>query len=200
MSAIDRDQKVNLSLASVLIIDASAHSLEIMVQIVKGFGAQDIHRAQTLTEAERVLRRTNVDLILIDPALKDEDGVGFIRTLRAEGKEPNRFVPIILISGFAPASKVGAARDSGANFFIVKPVSPKVLLERILWIARDNRPFVAMDDGYQGPDRRFKFAGPPIGSDGRRGSDLKDPITDASEPNMSQSEIDALLKPQKVSL
>jgi len=41
-----------------------------------------------------------------------------------------------------------------------KPVSPQVLFDRILWVARVPRPFI--DAGvYVGPDRRFKAEKPP---------------------------------------
>ena len=69
------------------------------------------------------------------------------------------------------------------------------MLERILWIAREQRPFVA----YAGPDRRFKFDGPPEGGAGRRRDDLSKDVGDAVAPNMSQDQIDALLSVKRVS-
>lgn len=200
MSTPDSAAKINLALTSVLLLDASAHSLEIIAQIVKGFGAQEIHRCTTIAEAERVLQRSAIDLILVDPDLKDEDGFEFLRALRNNGPARNRYAPIILLSGHARSSSVARARDTGANFFVVKPISTRVLLDRILWIGRDPRPFVAVDSGFCGPDRRFKFIGPPDGSEGRRAEDLSADLGAANEPNMSQLDIDSLIKPQKVSL
>ncbi len=51
--------------------------------------------------------------------------------------------------------RVAEARDCGANFVVTKPFSPALLLERILWVARDTRPFLEVGD-YLGPDRRFR--------------------------------------------
>ena len=51
--------------------------------------------------------------------------------------------------------RVAEARDCGANFVVTKPFSPTLLLERILWVARDSRPFLEVGD-YLGPDRRFR--------------------------------------------
>jgi hypothetical protein len=67
------------------------------------------------------------------------------------------------------------------------------MLERILWVAREQRGFVACDS-YAGPDRRFKFDGPPAGGPGRRRDDLSADVGDAVMPNMSQDQIDALLQ------
>ncbi|MGC5376454.1 hypothetical protein ACPXAO_23390, partial [Salmonella enterica] len=58
-------------------------------------------------------------------------------------------------------------------------------------------PFVECDS-FIGPDRRFKNMGPPPGTNGRRKTDVQEDLGEATAPNMSQSEIDALLKPTKV--
>src|SRR5665213_2141524 len=62
---------------------------------------------------------------------------------------------------------VERARDCGSNIVLAKPVSPQSLLERIIWIAREKRPFVNCGS-YMGPDRRFHDTGPPAGVQGRR--------------------------------
>jgi hypothetical protein len=67
----------------------------------------------------------------------------------------------------------------------------------MIFVSRDPRPFVECDN-YIGPDRRFKNTGPPAGTMGRRKTDVHDEIGEATEPNMSQDEIDAFLKPTKV--
>lgn len=192
--------RINLSLASVLLLDASEHGLDILTQVVKGLGAQDVHRCMTAVEAEALVNRVPVDLILVDPNLKDEDGYKFIRNVRRSSTAAVRVVPIILISGFSTANNVARARDVGANFFVAKPITPKVLLDRILWIGRDTRQFVDVEGSYCGPDRRFKFEGPPPGCEGRRADDLRPPLGDANAPNMSQDEVAFMIKPQRVQL
>ena len=91
------------------------------------------------------------------------------------------------------------ARDCGANYIIAKPITPKTIMDRILWIAREDRMGIDCDT-YVGPDRRFRRLGPPAGMVGRRSGDLNDEIGAAVEPNMSQDEIDSVMKPQKVSV
>ena len=65
------------------------------------------------------------------------------------------------------------ARDCGANFILARPLSPEVLLERILWIAREKRHFISCSS-YVGPDRRFHEAGPPVGMPERRTTEPQD--------------------------
>lgn len=197
MSELDPKARINLTKAVVLIVETTTHAAEMLGQILKGFGVYETHRCTSTAEAEKLIKTKAFDLILIDPDVKDGNGYEFLRNLRASMVEPNCFAPIVLMSGHARVSKVKLARDTGASFFVSKPIAPNVLLERILWIARDKRPFVEAGK-YIGPDRRFKFEGPPPDSDGRRSTDLKDPLGDAMDPNMSQNEIDGLMKPQRV--
>lgn len=60
-----------------------------------------------------------------------------------------------MTAGHVRRSRVAEARDCGANFLVTKPFSAAMLLERVLWVARDTRPFLQVGD-YLGPDRRFK--------------------------------------------
>jgi DNA-binding response OmpR family regulator len=108
-------------------------------------------------------------------------------------------MPVVLTMGHARPTQVHKARDSGANFVVTKPIAPKVLLERIFWVAREERPFIETKN-YLGPERRFKREGPPIGKPGRRRGDLHEELGAASTPNLSQDQIDGLMKPQRATL
>lgn len=90
------------------------------------------------------------------------------------------------------------ARDCGAHYIVKKPLTPVVMLERILWIARESRPFIECDV-YVGPERRHKNEGPPNGVPRRR-DDLPPEVGDAQEPNLSQDQVDNLFSSRKVTL
>lgn len=198
-TGLDPETRVNLAKASILVLEASQHAADVLGQMLKGFGVGEVHRATALEEATRILKSLTVDLIIADPKLRDGDAYDYLREIRQSKDAPYRYVPFILASGHSTRNDVRRARDTGANFFIAKPISPAVLLQRILWVAKDRRPYVEVG-AYVGPDRRFKFEGPPVGQDGRRESDLTEPLPDAAAPNMSQSEIDDFIKPQRVVL
>jgi hypothetical protein len=74
--------------------------------------------------------------------------------------------------------------------------SPRgVLLERILWVARDKRPFVECES-YVGPDRRLKNLVPPPAAQHRPVAR----VARVTQPNMSQDEIGGLLQPMKAAI
>jgi CheY-like chemotaxis protein len=162
--------RINLERAVVLVVDNSL-GLDILSSIFLGFGVRNLHRSQTLAEAREIVQSYQVDLIVMESLLPDQDVYEFVQALRRSETAENRFAPIVLLSAHTAASKVRRARDSGANFLIGKPISAKVLLERIMWVAREKRQFLETDT-FVGPDRRFHDIGQPEGTPGRRKSDV----------------------------
>jgi DNA-binding response OmpR family regulator len=176
---------INFENVTLLALDQSLHSCKILSQIVRGFGIRRVQACTGAAEARRALQTAKFDLMLADPAVDGEEGILLLRWLRRQERNPNRFVPIILISGHSTPTLVRRSRDCGANYFVTKPLTPATLLERILWVARDKRPFVEVGE-YLGPDRRFKQDGPPDGGIGRRGSDAELTVTDDAAENETQ--------------
>ncbi|NGM50317.1 response regulator [Caulobacter sp. 602-2] len=191
--------RINLERATVLVLDDNGASLDILSGVVSGFGVRTLHRAESVRDAQALVKIHTFDLIISDVQMPEVDGYEFIQWLRREAPEQNRYVPVILVTGHTRISQVFKNRDAGSNFTVAKPITPKILLERIFWVAREERAFIECDT-YIGPDRRFKHEGPPPGTDGRRKDDLQGEVGDAQEPNMSQEEINNLMKVAKVQI
>lgn len=198
MSALDWNTKINLTGATVLAVDRSAQTLTMLDEILRGFGVGARHLCATAKEARAIFEGGAIDLIVVDVANEDE-GARFLAWARRSGIAPNNVAPVIATMGHVCKKDLMRARDSGANFVLTKPLKADVLLQRIQWIARENRAFVETPS-YVGPDRRFRNMGPPAGTQGRRADDLSLAVGDALEPNMEQNEIDTLFKPQRVQL
>ena len=145
----------NFNGAVTMVIDDSPFALELTAQAILGFGIKVRHACGSAAEAIAVLRDHPVDLILVDCEMPGMSGYEFVRWLRRSALEPNAFAPVIMTAAHVRRSKVSEARDCGANFLITKPFSAGALLERIVWVARDARPFLEVGD-YFGPDRRFR--------------------------------------------
>ena len=63
---------------------------------------------------------------------------------------------------------------------LYRPEAAALLLERILWMARDPRPFVEAGD-YIGPDRRFRDEDLPEGMEERRADRIRPPAANTGE-------------------
>lgn len=190
---------VNLEQVTVLLIDDNAQALDILSSVVQGFGVKEQIRCTSATEASRIMKHRLVDLILVDCAMPEMDGYDFVHWLRRETPKPARLTPIIMLTGHASSTKVFKSRDCGASFVVTKPLTPAVLLQRILWLAANEREFIECD-AYVGPDRRVRSFGPPLGEVGRRAGDLSTHVGEAVESNMDQTDIDSLIKPRRVAL
>jgi DNA-binding response OmpR family regulator len=176
---MDPKRWINLERVTVMVLEQSDHGRKITSQILRGFGIRDIHACRSLDEARALTRQLELNLIIADPGALDGEGMEFLRWLRRANGNVNRFVPIILASGHSTGAAVILSRDAGANFFVARPFTPKVLLDRIMFVARDKRPYVEAGS-YVGPDRRWKGDAPPSGIPGRRTSDVNSEVDETN--------------------
>ena len=144
---------VSLSRVRFLIVDDNTHAVNLVKAMLRGFGADQLYDAQTVDAAQRRMKITPCDIVILDYMLGAEEGVTFARWLRNDPESPAPYTPIILLTGHADRPKIMAARDAGVNEFCVKPVTPADLMKRIAWVIDRARPFVRSQT-YFGPDRR----------------------------------------------
>jgi DNA-binding response OmpR family regulator len=113
------------------------------------------------------------------------DGLEFTQMIRTAEDSPFPFVPIIMMTGHTDRTKVTAARDSGVNELVAKPISAKTLLDRIVAVIDRPRSFVKTST-YTGPcRRRGGGSGKDYGGALRRKSDTK---AKADQSNESKEE------------
>ena len=149
---------INLTGAVTMVVDDSNFAAEITSSALLGFGIRTRYSCRNAPDAQSILAGTEIDLLVVDCEMDGMSGFELVEWLRRSGP-PNAFVPVIMTAGHIRRSMVARARDCGANFIITKPFSAAGLLERIVWVARDGRPFPEVGD-YFGPDRRFQSAEP----------------------------------------
>ncbi|MES1200407.1 MAG: response regulator [Pseudomonadota bacterium] len=164
---------INLQASTILFVDDNLMSLEILNSVFYGFGAKDRLKCTSIEDAKRIVQTRRVDLIFLDTGFPNDGWYHYMQWLRREAPDPACFTPVIVISGHSTRALVRKARDSGAHFTIAKPITTGILLNRLAWIAHEQRPFVR-NRIFAGPDRRWKNNGAPPGMSGRRASDPRD--------------------------
>lgn len=87
------------------------------------------HHCATLEEAEKQLKIKIPDLILLDIGLGEEYGLDIYD--KPENQEKLKLTKVIVLSGANTPADVSVAVSIGVNDYIVKPVSPDVLLAKI---------------------------------------------------------------------
>lgn len=153
---------LNLSGMTTLIADGDSFTRGITSQIIRGFGAEECVVVDSGANASQQFSRRSFDLCILEARLEDMSSADLVRWIRRLKDGQTRFMPIIVLTSYTQRHFVAAARDSGANLVVKKPVSPRVLFDRISWIARCERPFIETDLFF-GPDRRFRNVDPADG-------------------------------------
>lgn len=80
-------------------------------------------------EAEEVLRREPIDLILLDLALPGEDGLSFCKRIKAQ--ERYRGIPVVAFSAFPRQIYESRAREVGCSDYLDKPFHPRDLIAAV---------------------------------------------------------------------
>ena len=150
---------INLTGAVTMVVDDSSFSAEITTSALLGFGIRTRYSCRSAPEAMEILGEAEIDLLVVDCEMPGMDGFEMVRWLRRSGP-PNAFVPVIMTAAHIRRSMVDKVRNCGANYIVTKPFSAASLLERIVWVAQDNRPFLEVGE-YFGPDRRFREGAAP---------------------------------------
>ncbi len=167
-----RDSAIfNLESAVTMVVDDSTFALELTTQALLGFGIKTRYVCHSAAEAKSILQDSDIDLLVVDADMPGTSGYELVRWLRRANLEPNSFVPVILMAPHVRRKNLDEARNCGANFLVTKPFSATPLLERVIWVARDQRPFLTVGD-YFGPDRRFRDLAPKDGEE-RRSDKIK---------------------------
>lgn len=102
--------------------------------MLEAVGVENLLLTNCVADARLSLRIHAPDIILLDRQLRDGDGLSLLRRVRASVDRVRATIPIIMLTAHGDEATVLAARDSGANAFLVKPVSAERLIRRIAWI------------------------------------------------------------------
>jgi two-component system, chemotaxis family, chemotaxis protein CheY len=149
-----------------LVVDDNTNMRRIIRMLLAGLGARTILEAEDGASALELFRDHMPDIVITDWVMPVLDGLDLVRMLRNEKESANPFVPIIIVTAYTDRTRVLQARDAGVTEFVAKPVSAKVLHERISAIVLRPRDFIRTKTFF-GPDRR-RFTMPNFSGDERR--------------------------------
>lgn len=146
---------MRFDLLKILLVDDNHHMRQILAEVLRAIGVQNVFEAADGARALQMLRDNMIDIVMTDLAMQPVDGIDFVRLLRNSADSPNPMVPVIMITGHSTTRRVAEARDVGVSEFLSKPITARGVIERINRVVGSPRPFVRTRD-YFGPDRRRK--------------------------------------------
>src|SRR5690606_27674989 len=92
--------------AKILVIDDMQPMLGLVSSILKIFGFTDVLTANNAEKGFALFCQQNPDLVLTDWLMEPYDGIELTRRIRTSKESPNRFVPIIMMTGYSHRIRV----------------------------------------------------------------------------------------------
>jgi two-component system alkaline phosphatase synthesis response regulator PhoP len=118
---------------SILVVEDDEDILELL-RYNLGKEGYRVTGAGSGEDALKAMQEKPPDLILLDLMLPDLDGLEVCRRLKQDGR--TRHLPIIMLTAKGEESDIVAGLELGADDYVTKPFSPRVLLARVRSILR----------------------------------------------------------------
>jgi CheY-like chemotaxis protein len=122
---------------TILIVEDEKDSREVLRLYLEGKGAR-VHQAENVSAALKILDGLEVapNLIISDIGMPEENGLTFIRRVRAASDETVASTPAIALSAFATGDYKSHALEAGFHQYVTKPFDPQSFAQVVIELAR----------------------------------------------------------------
>lgn len=139
-----------------LMLESNGFMRSLTGGLLRDAGFRNVLVVSNVHSARYLMRELNPGLILTDwnrVAEREEDRLRLIRSIREDDRAGYRKAPIVMITAPKSRSEVETARDAGVTEFLVTPISPAILRQRLGSLTERSRQFIEAAR-FVGPDRR----------------------------------------------
>lgn len=137
---------LNLEEIDIVVVDDNPGMIKILMTILSAF---KVKRSRYYTSAEQALTdmiSEPPNILITDWVMSPIDGMDMLQTMRNKAMHPLCNTAIIILTGEPSRKNMVNALDNAASYFMAKPLSPTVLLERIKWVCNDDRDYTFNGD------------------------------------------------------
>lgn len=138
----------------VLIADSNAYTRRLTRSMLTNLGCKSVYETADGGGTIDAVRSLGPDVVIMDWDMPVLDGREVMKVVRAPGVFPKPNVPAIMLSDRGLRSRVTAAIRLGVHEFLVRPISPQTLQQRLLGIVLKPRPMVRAGKYYIPMPRR----------------------------------------------
>lgn len=150
--------KIAFERLSFAVVEDNIHMRRLIRTLLYSFGSREIYEAEDGAAGLEAVEMYSPDILITDWMMPIFDGLEFIQMIRNPQGCSNAYIPIIMLTGHSERKRVKQARDAGVTEFLCKPFSANLLMDRIVHIVQNPRPFVNTPD-YFGPKPRPALIG-----------------------------------------
>jgi DNA-binding response OmpR family regulator len=108
-----------------------------LIRMTLEFQGHAVIEASDGAQGLALARSENPDLILLDVLMPGVDGLGVARMLHDDPVLSR--IPVIMLSAMGGAQDIEAGLQAGVKAYLVKPFSPRELLDKVSRLIRDRR-------------------------------------------------------------
>lgn len=98
-----------------------------------------VTQTASVAQARQALRENSFDLAIVDWMLPDVSGLECLRSIRKD--EVTQHLPVIMLTARSDERDITTGLDAGADDYMLKPFSPRVLVSRIRALLRRSNDF-----------------------------------------------------------
>jgi two-component system chemotaxis response regulator CheY len=121
---------------SVLIVDDMRSMRSIVTGVLNDMGFKDLHEARDGSEALSILRSKKIDLVISDVEMPKMDGMELLEEV--EKDEELKDIPFIMLTAMNSREKVLEILGHKVQDFVLKPINPQMLEQRVQAFLNDN--------------------------------------------------------------
>ena len=127
--------------ARILVVDDEKDTLDVIEMLLRTHGA-DTRSAGSAAEGMACLHAFQPQVLVSDLAMPGEDGLTFIRRVRALPADRGGAVPAVALSAHVYREDQDRALAAGFDAFVPKPVRPRALIDCLRALLARARAFV----------------------------------------------------------
>jgi CheY-like chemotaxis protein len=114
--------------SKILVVDDSSTNIVLLEAILNGQG-YEIETAQSVKEAFQIIKKENVNLILLDLLMPKVSGYDFLKEIKNNDNTKN--IPVIVVSATSDPESKKKSIELGAIDFINKPIDIQNFVDKI---------------------------------------------------------------------
>jgi len=123
----------------ILIADSRSYTRALLRAMLLQLGIKFIYEADYAATALNFISTVNMDIIFLDWDMPVCGAQEIVCTVRTSGGSTKPNLPIIGISSIGQSARVHEAIGLGVSDFVVRPLSPKILEQRLLRVVFNAR-------------------------------------------------------------
>lgn len=121
---------------SVLIVDDMRSMRSIVKRVLQEMGFKNLYEAEDGSEALSVLRSQKIDLVISDVEMPKMDGIELLDEVDKD--EELKGVPFIMLTAMNNREKILEILGHKVQDFVLKPINPQMLEQRVQAFLNDN--------------------------------------------------------------